>query len=87
MGEEGGRGEARGGRRGGKPAVQHGLNYSSTSEWGASDGREMEGKDKGGRWGGWEAEGRKKEKGGDDGGSRRQEQEGCMRRRKRRKRG
>lgn len=29
------------GRRGGKPAVQHGLNYSSMSEWVASDG-EME---------------------------------------------
>lgn len=43
---EGGRrrGEARG-RRGGKPAVQHSLNYSSTSEWVASDG-EREGKTK-----------------------------------------
>lgn len=38
------RGEAWG-RRGGKPAVQHSLNYSSTSEWVASD-REMEGKTK-----------------------------------------
>lgn len=38
------RGEARG-RRGGKPAVQHSLNYSSTSEWVASDG-ETEGKTK-----------------------------------------
>ncbi|CAB1412389.1 unnamed protein product [Pleuronectes platessa] len=32
------RGEARGRRRG-KPAVQHSLNYSSTSEWVASDGK------------------------------------------------
>lgn len=35
-------GERRGeGRRGGKPAMQHSLNYSSTSEWVASD-RKME---------------------------------------------
>ena len=32
------RGEACGRRRG-KPAVQHSLNYSSTSEWVASDGK------------------------------------------------
>lgn len=38
------RGEERGRRRG-KPAVQHSLNYSSTSEWVASD-REMQGKTK-----------------------------------------
>lgn len=43
-GEERRRGEARG-RRGGKPAVQHCLNYSSTSERVAADG-ETEGKTK-----------------------------------------
>lgn len=42
------------GRRGGKPAVQHGLNYSSMSEWVASDGemeriREVERQKRGGR--------------------------------------
>lgn len=37
-GEEERRGE---GWRGGKPAMQHSLNYSSTSEWVASD-RKME---------------------------------------------
>ena len=39
------RGEARG-RRGGKPAVQHSLNYSSTSEWVVSDGERWRGKTK-----------------------------------------
>lgn len=87
MGERGG--EAWG-WRGGKPAMQHSLNYSSMSEWVASDG-EMEGKTKRR----WRERGERHEQGGKEdmeeeeevrARTKRKWQQGCVRGREGRER-